>query len=284
MTDRARWLVDTAWLAERLEDPDVVVLDGSWHLPPEQRDGAMEFLDAHIPGANFFNVDTIADTSSGLPHMLPPPGLFAERVGAMGIGNATRVVVYDTKGLFSAPRVWWTFRAMGHDNVVVLDGGLRKWRAEGRTLEQGFPGVAEPKLFVPRPVLELISSRAEVLAALGDAQWQIVDARPAGRFAGRDPEPRPGLAAGHMPGARNVPFTELINADGTIKDQTGLQAAFAAAGVTDERPLIATCGSGMTAAMLVFARALTGDADARVYDGAWAEWGQDANLPVATGT
>jgi thiosulfate/3-mercaptopyruvate sulfurtransferase len=278
MTPRDRWLIGTDALAAQLDD--VMVLDGSWHLPPEKRDAAAEFITAHIPGAQFFDVDRIADTSTGLPHMLPPPALFAEAVGAMGISNGADVVVYDSKGLFSAARIWWTFRAMGHDRIRVLDGGLPKWRAEGRALETGAARVRAMQTFAPAPVPARVRTKAEVLATIASGDRQIVDARSAGRFFGRDPEPRPGLASGHMPGAKNLPYSQLSNPDGTVKDATGLAAAFSAAGIAEDRPITATCGSGMTAAVVVLSRALLGHDDAALYDGSWTEWGGDPTAPV----
>jgi thiosulfate/3-mercaptopyruvate sulfurtransferase len=283
MTWKSPYVATPAWLAAHLNDPDLAILDGSWHLPPENRDAAVEFTQRHIPGAHFFDINTIADVASGLPHMLPSDAQFADAVGAMGIGNATRVVVYDTKGLFSAARVWWTFRVMGHDNVAVLDGGLPKWLGEGQAIETG-PARARPRqTFTARRTIGMVRSMSDVRGLIGSPTTQLVDARPAPRFTGEQPEPRPGLTQGHIPGARNVPFTHLLNADGTLKSEGALRAALAAAGVDAAKPVVASCGSGVTASMVALALAVLGRPDTAVYDGSWAEWGRDKSNPVATG-
>ena len=278
------YVVTPAWLAAHLADPGLAILDGSWHLPPENRDAAAEFAQRHIPGAQFFDINTIADTATGLPHMLPQDDQFADAVGAMGIGNATRVVVYDAKGLFSAARVWWTFRVMGHDQVAVLDGGFPAWLAASGATETG---PARPRVrhsFTVRRNAGMVRSMSDVRGLIGSASTQLVDARPAARFTGAQPEPRPGLTQGHMPGARNVPFTELLNPDGTLKSELDLRAALAAAGVDAAKPVVASCGSGVTASMVALALALLGRNDTAVYDGSWAEWGRDPGNPVALGT
>jgi len=283
-SSRHEFLVTTAWLGEHLGDPNLAILDGSWHMPAEKRDAAAEFLAGHIPGARFFDIDKIADTSQGLPHMLPPDQLFAATMGSMGIGNDTHVVVYDVKGLFSAPRVWWTLRALGVSRASVLDGGLPKWRAEGRPLEAGPPRRGPAATFEPRRNPRSVRAMGEVRGILKSGAEQIVDARPAARFTGEQPEPRPGLAQGHMPGARNVPFTQLINADGTLRSEAELRAVFAASGVDPARPVVASCGSGVTASVVAFALAVLGNPAAAVYDGSWAEWGRDPGNPVVKGT
>jgi thiosulfate/3-mercaptopyruvate sulfurtransferase len=280
---QSKWLVETDWLAERLDAPDIVVLDASLNLPTTGRNAKAEYLAAHIPGALFFDIDDIADETNPLPHMLPPTVKFASRVKKMGVGDGARVVVYDTEGLYSAARAWWMFRIMGHNDVAVLNGGLKKWKAEGRALEDGEPTRRKPRHFTPRFHAELVRDAAEVKALIGSTAAQIVDARSAGRFEGRDADPRPGLRQGHIPGSRNVPYATLLNADGTLKPAAELAAVFAKAGVELERPVVATCGSGVTAGIVALALAVLGRPDAAVYDGSWVEWGADASLPLAAG-
>lgn len=277
------FIVSTTWLADHLQDPDLAILDGSWHLPPEKRDGAAEFLAQHIPGAQFFDIDRIADTSRGLPHMLPADAMFAATMAAMGIGNDTHVIVYDTKGLFSAPRVWWTLRVLGARRVSILDGGLPKWKAEGRKLEAQAATGRPAKTFTVRRETASIRTIEDVRDVLASGNAQIVDARPAARFTGEQPEPRAGLTQGHMPGARNVPFNMLVNADGTLKSEAEFRAILTAAGVNAAGPVVASCGSGVTASMVVLALTLLGNRDSAVYDGSWAEWGRDPANPVVTG-
>ncbi|MGM0585931.1 MAG: 3-mercaptopyruvate sulfurtransferase [Pseudomonadota bacterium] len=275
-------LVSTAWLAEHLEAPDVKVLDGSYHLPGEGRDPKAEYAEAHIPGARFFDIDEISDSRSDLPHMAPPPEKFVSRIRAMGIGDGHRVVVYDASGLFSAARVWWMFRLFGHKDVAVLDGGLPKWVAEGRPVED-FAPVPRDRHFVARRDARLVKDVTQVAAAIKLGREQVVDARSPERFRGEAPEPRQGLRAGHIPGSRNVHYRALLNDDGTMKAPEALRAAFEGAGVDLSRPVIATCGSGVTACVLALALERIGHRQHSVYDGSWSEWGAFPDLAIETG-
>jgi len=269
--------VSTEWLAARLDDPHIIPVDASWYLPTANRNPGAEYLAGHIPGAVFFDIDGVADKSSGLPHMLLPPEEFGRQVGALGIGDGMTVVIYDEAGLFSAPRVWWEFLTMGAPQIRILDGGGARWRAEGRPLESG-PSRRPPATFTPHFHPELVRDFDQVKATIV-AQRQIADARPAGRFAGRDPEPRAGLASGHMPGAKSVPSSELV-ANGRMKDATELRAIFDRAGLNLLQPVVTSCGSGVTASTLMLALKLAGANDVAVYDGSWAEWGgrKDADI------
>jgi len=273
-------LVSTDWLADRIGD--VVVVDATYHLPTAKRDPRAEFAQAHIPTAAFFDIDGISDPASDLPHMLPSPADFARAVAALGIGDDTVVVAYDSHGLMSAARAWWMLRAFGHDQVAVLDGGLPKWQREGRPLESGEPAPRTAS-FTPRFRPELVRSRQQLLANLASKAEQVLDARAAGRFAGTEPEPRAGLRAGHIPGSRNLPFTQLLDpATKTVLPPDALRARLAAAGIDPARPIVTTCGSGVTACVLALGLARIGAPDAAVYDGSWSEWGQ-GDTPVETG-
>lgn len=283
-TTAKNWIVDTDWLEKHLSSPDLIVLDGSWHLPTANRNARTEYLDEHIPGALFFDIDDLSDDKTDLPHMLPSTVKFASRMKKMGIGDGARIVVYDTTGIFSAARVWWTFRAMGHQDVAVLDGGLRKWKAEGRALEDGDPVRRSERHYTPLQNTEIIRNLAEMKSAVDKGKAQIVDARPAGRFTGDDAEPRPGLRQGHIPGSKNVPSQTLLNADGTFKSADELRKLFADVGIDPKNPVITTCGSGVTASMLALALAVIGQTNAAVYDGSWAEWGKEGGPPIETGS
>lgn len=281
-SDDPQLLVSTDWLAAHLGAPDLRIVDASWHLPAAGRDARAEYEAGHIPGARFFDIDEISDGRSSLPHMAPPPEKFVSRVRAMGIGDGHRVVVYDAAGIFSAPRVWWLFRLFGKTDVAVLDGGLPKWRAEGRPLEDT-PPLMRDRHFTARRDASLVRDVTQVAAAAKLGDVQIIDARPADRFRGEAPEPRPGLRAGHIPGSKNVPFKALLNPDGTMKDADGLRAAFAEAGVDPAARAITTCGSGVSAAVVSLALERLGNRSHSLYDGSWAEWGAYPDLKVERG-
>jgi thiosulfate/3-mercaptopyruvate sulfurtransferase len=278
-----KWIVETDWLATHIDAPDLVVFDGSWHLPTTGRNPKAEYLAAHIPNALFFDIDDLSDEKSPLPHMLPSTVKFASRMKKMGVGDGIRIVVYDTQGLFSAARVWWTFRAMGHEDVAVLNGGLKKWMLEGRPVEDGPPRKRPECHFTPLMNASLVRDMDDMKEALSKKSAQIVDARPPARFAGSEPEPRPGLRGGHLPGARNVPSQTLLNDDGTLKTPAELSKIFAVAGIDPALPVITTCGSGVTASILSLALAVLGQTNAAVYDGSWAEWGAENGLPIESG-
>ena len=275
-------LVSTAWLAAHLKDPDLRVLDGSWYLPTMQRNARAEYEAAHIPGARFFDIDDISDHRSELPHMVPPVEKFLSRMRARGVGDGHQVVVYDGAGLFSAARVWWLLKLMGHDDVAVLDGGFPKWKADGHPTEDMPPIIRDRHMMVRRQN-HFVKDVTQVAAASKLGDHEIIDARAPGRFRGDEPEPREGLRSGHIPGSKNVYFHSLLSQDGTLKDPDALRAIFQAAGVDLAKPAITSCGSGVTAAVLNLALTQMGKTDHALYDGSWAEWGQFPTVPVATG-
>lgn len=281
MSDDPKTLVSTDWLAKHLNDPDLRIIDASWHMDPA-RDAKAEYDAAHIPGARFFDIDEISDSRSALPHMAPPVEKFISRMRAMGIGDGHQVVVYDSSGLHSAARVWWTFKLMGKNDVAVLDGGLPKWLAEGRPTEDMPPIMRDRHITVQRQAA-LVRDVTQVASASKLGDYEIIDARAPERFRGEAAEPRPGLRSGHIPGAKNVPFGTLYNADGTMKSPDELKAVFEAAGVDLSKPAITTCGSGVTAAVLFLALERIGHRNHSLYDGSWSEWGSFPDLDVATG-
>ena len=273
-------LVSTAWMAQHLADPDLRVVDASYYLPMQNRSARAEYDQRHIPGAVFFDIDEIADTSSALPHMLPSPEKFASRVRKLGLGDGNRIVIYDSQGLFSAARVWWEFRVFGHKDVAVLDGGLPKWIAEGRPVDD-LPPQPRERHFTARLDHSQIRDKTQMLANLAGKRDQVVDARPADRFHAREPEVWPGRRSGHIPGSHNLPYVELLNAtDKTLLPAEQISARFRGAGIDLARPVVASCGSGVTAAVLALGLHLIGHRDVAVYDGSWAEWGLPGETPV----
>jgi thiosulfate/3-mercaptopyruvate sulfurtransferase len=277
-------LVSTAWLGERLGLPDLVVLDATYMLPGSGRDAQAEFRQAHVPGAVFFDIDAIADAGIPLPHMMPSAEQFARQVGALGVGDDTDVVVYDAHGLMSAARAWWMLRAFGHARVAVLDGGLPKWIAEGRPVATGDASAPSARTFFARPVPGAVALLDDVAAASRTGAAQILDARAAERFTGEAEEIRPGLRRGHVPGSRNLPFTALLDPrDKTLLPVEEIARRIAAAGIDKDRPVITTCGSGVTACVLALGLRLAGASGVAVYDGSWTEWGQPSDRPVETG-
>ena len=282
MTDDPKTLVSTEWLAAHLNDPDLRVLDASWYLPGSKRDPFAEYQAAHIPGARFFDLDDVSDHRSDLPHMVPPVEKFMSRMRAIGVGDGHQIVVYDGSGLFSAPRVWWLFKLMGQMDIAVLDGGFPKWQAEGHPVED-LPPILRDRHMMVRRQNQMVKDVTQVSAASKLGESEIVDARSPGRFYGKDPEPRPGLRAGHIPGSKNVFYKDLLKADDTMKSPDEMRQVFLEAGVDLDKPVITSCGSGVTAAILSLGLTRMGKTDHSLYDGSWTEWGMFPTLPIATG-
>ncbi len=276
-------VVSCAWLAERLDAPDIRVIDATWFLPSDPRDARALYAERRIPGAVFFDIDEIADKDTDLPHMLPRPEKFSSRMRKLGIGDGMRIVVYDNQGLFSAARVWWTFRVMGHEDVAVLDGGFPAWERGGYPVEDGPPKQRMERHFTARLRTDLVRDIDDVRRIVTSGGQTVLDARPAPRFRGEAPEPRPGLKCGHMPGARSIPSSVLVTADGALRSRDELERIFSDAGADTEQTAVCTCGSGVTAAIIALALARLGRWDAAIYDGAWAEWGARDDTPIVTG-
>ena len=281
MAEQSPFTVDPDWLEQRLGQPGLSIIDASWYLPAQKRDAKAEYDAAHIPGARFFDQDLVSDQDSPLPHTLPSPESFAQYVGTMGVSADDTIVVYDGPGFFSAPRAWWMFRVMGVNEVFVLDGGFDRWKAAGRPVTAEQTKIA-PNVFHADFDASRVASLAEMRRIVESGASQVADARSAGRFAGTEPEPRAGIRSGHMPGARNVP-SSLLSEDGKLLPKARLRKLFEEAGVDLSKPVVTSCGSGITAAAITLALETLGHTDNRLYDGSWTEWGGLSDTPVATG-
>lgn len=281
MSEKSRFTVSADWVQKQLGAPEFRIVDAAWYLPAQGRNGAVEYSEGHVPGAVFFDQDAIADHSSTLPHTIPSPDEFADAVGKLGIADTDTIVVYDGPGFFTAPRVWWLFRTMGAERVFVMEGGIDGWKKEGRPLETDLPEPA-PATFKPHFAAEKVTWISDMRSIVSGDEVQIADARSPGRFAGRDAEPRAGVRGGHMPGARNVPVTALSE-NGRLKDIDSLKALFSEAGIDLSRPVVTTCGSGITAAAITFALHSVGHEQNTLFDGSWTEWGSLEDTPVETG-
>jgi len=276
-------VVSTDWLERHLGTPDIAIVDASWYLPAAGRNARAEFQEARIPGAQFFDIDETADTASPLPHMLPSPEKFSSRMRKLGVGDGKKVICYDGAGLFSAARAWWMFKVFGHVEAAILDGGLPKWRAEGRPLEDGPPARPQERHFTARFQSMMVRDMKEVSEALKSGAAQLADARSPARFQAKEHETRPGVRSGHMPGAHNIHYATLLKSDGTLKSAADIASVFAAAGVDVSKPVITSCGSGVSAAILTLGLTLIGARRHALYDGSWAEWGGNPDTPVVTG-
>lgn len=279
--NKSRWLISTDQLAEKMKSGNVAIIDGSWYLPQHNRQGFEEYLAHHIPGAVYFDIEEISDHSSQLPHMLPPVHTFELHMTRLGIENGMDIVVYDGMGLFSAPRVWWTLRAFGEKNVFILDGGFPKWKKEGRPVETGMPKIT-PSDFKAKFDADLVADYERIEKTLNDRSAQVVDSRSAKRFAGEAPEPREGVASGHMPGSLNLPSDELVK-DGALASGEKIEAAVKKAGVDLSKPVITSCGSGVSASLLWLALDSIGKTPKALYDGSWSDWGTREDAPIETG-
>lgn len=275
-------LVTTEWLSNEIGKPDLLIFDATKYLPNEDKDGKAEFLNAHIPGAHYFDIDEVADPDTVLPHMVPTPGRFEKLMAALGVSNASRVVFYDQKGLASAARGWWLMGLFGHDAAAVLDGGLPKWQREGRPVQTGAPAASVPAKFLAEYRATRLRGVGDVMRNVASRAELVLDARAAGRFTGATPEPRPGMRSGHIPGSASLPYTDLLHPDGTFRSASELRARFAQSGVDGTRPVVTSCGSGVTACILTLGLRLAGLPEGAVYDGSWTEWGGRSDTPVET--